>query len=188
MLLWIVLLLCLFVILFPATGFPKTMANRYEREVHPYSGLDPETWREFKVNIRAFEREQDVAVAAKQLYAAMENIRNLGLSIQRADDHEHQEKLDDIASRLGVEGEYDLYTNAKKKGYYFFPKYLNETIDDQAANATKDTRRGGTVGDPGVHYPAPRQRGDAGPPPTEDAFWADRETTGAVVSSGALRG
>jgi hypothetical protein len=186
MLLWIVLLLCLFVILFPATGFPKTMASRYEREVHPYSGLDPETWQEFKVNIRAYEREQDVAVAARQLYAAMENIRNLGLSIQRADDHEHQEKLEDIASRLGVEGEYDLYTNAKRKGVYFFPRYLNETIDEQAGNAAKDTRRGGTIGDTGVHYPAPRQRGDTGPPPTEDAFWADRQGAREIQPTGGV--
>jgi hypothetical protein len=127
-----------------------------------------------------------VELAARQLYAAVENIRNLGLSIRRADDHEHQEKLDDIASRLGVEGEYDLFASAKRKGVYFFPKYLNETIDDQQGNAVKDTRRGGTVGDPGVHFPAPRQRGDTGPPPTEDAFWADRETPGAVVSPGAV--
>jgi hypothetical protein len=154
--------------------------------VHPYSGLDPGTWQEFKVNIRAYEQEQDVAVAARQLYAAIENIRNLGLSIRRADDHEHQEKLDDIASRLGFEGEYDLYMTAKRKGVYFFPKYLNETVDEQAGNAVKDTRRGGTVGDPGVHFPAPRQRGDTGPLPTEDAFWADRETAGAMVSTGAM--
>ena len=186
MLLWIVLLLCLFAILFPATGFPKTLANRYEREVHPYSGLDPETWQEFKVNIRAFDREQDVAVAAKQLYAAMENIRNLGLSIQRADDHEHQEKLDDIASRLGIEGEHALFTAAKRKGVYFFPRYLNETNDEQAGNAAKDTRRGGTVGDPGVHYPAPRQRGDTGPPPTEDAFWADRQGAREIQPTGGV--
>jgi hypothetical protein len=129
-----------------------------------------------------------VELAARQLYAAIDNIRSIGLSIRRADDHEHQEKLDDIAGRLGVEGEYDLYTNAKRKGVYFFPKYLNETVDDQQGNAAKDTRRGGTVGDPGVHYPAPRQRGDSGPPPTEDAFWADREGAREVQPTGAMRG
>jgi len=162
------------------------LASRYERLVHPYSGLDPETWHEFKVNIRAYDREQDVAVAARQLYAAMENIRNLGLSIQRADDHEHQEALDSIAEQLGVEGEHALFDAAKRKGVYFFPKYLNETVDDQAGNAAKDTRRGGTIGDPGVHYPAPRQRGDTGPPPTEDAFWADRQGAGAVQPAGGV--
>ena len=186
MLLWIVLLLCLFAILFPAIGSPKTLATRYERLVHPYSGLDPETWHEFKVNIRAYDQERDVAVAARQLYAAMENIRNIGLSIQRADDHEHQEALNDIADQLGVEGEHALFNAARQKGVYFFPKYLNETIDDQAGHAVKDTRRGGTVGDPGVHYPDPRQRGDIGPPPTEDAFWADRQGARAVQSAGGV--
>ena len=186
MLLWIVLLLCLFVILFPNTGFPKTIASRYEREVHPYSGLDPGTWQEFKVNIRAFEREQDVAVAARQLYAAMESIRSIGLSIRRADDHEHQEKLDEIANRLGIEGESDLYVTAKRKSVYFFPRYLNDTHDEQEGNAAEDTRRGGTVGDPGVHYPAPRQRGDTAPLPTEDAFWADRKGPSEVHAAGGV--
>ena len=188
MLLWIVLLLCLFAILFPATGFPKTLASRYERLVHPYSGLDPETWRAFKANIRAFERERDVAVAARQLDAALENIRNLSLFIQRADDHEHQEKLDDIADRLAIEAEHSIYAMARKNGLFFFPKYLNENVDESTDNAPKDTRRGGTVGNPAVHFPAPRQRGDTGPPPTEDAFWADRQGAGAVVATGAVRG
>jgi hypothetical protein len=169
MLLWTVLLLCLFVIFFPNIGFRKNLASRYEREVHPYSGLDPDEWREFKTNIRAFEKEQDVEVAARQLAAALENIHNLGLSIRRSDDHEHQEKLADIASRLSVDGEYELYTNAKKKGVYYFPKYLNESVDDPTEH---DTRRGGTVGDPAVHFPAPGQRGDTMPPDTDDAFWA----------------
>jgi len=186
MLLLIILLACLFVILFPVTGFPKTMALRYERAVHPYSGLDPDEWQEFKVNIRAFEREQDVAVAARQLYAAMENIRNFGLTVQRADDHEHQEKLDEIAEQLGIEGEHHLYMLAKRKGVYFFPRYLNDTNDEQKGNADTDTRRGGTIGDPGVHYPAPRQRGDTGPLPTEDAFWSDRETPSEVHPTGAM--
>jgi hypothetical protein len=118
----------------------------------------------------------------------MENIRNLGLSIQRADDHEHQEALNVIAEQLGIEGEHTLFAAAKRKGVYFFPKYLNENVDESTDDAAKDTRRGGTVGDPGVHFPAPRQRGDTGPPPTEDAFWADRQGAGAVVSPGAVRG
>jgi len=127
-----------------------------------------------------------VAVAARQLDAALENIRNLSLFIQRADDHEHQEKLDDIAEQLGVEGEHALFVAAKRKGVYFFPKYLNENVDESTDDATKDTRRGGTVGDPGVHYPAPRQRGDTGPPPTEDAFWADRQGAREIQPAGAM--
>lgn len=153
--LWTVLLLFLFVIWFPHTGFQRTLALRYERELHPYSGLDPNEWQAFKENVRAFEAEEDPAVAARQLYGAMENIRNLGLAIRRPDDVETREKLDGIASRLAVDGEYMLYTQSKKKGFYFFPRYLNNTDND----SPDDFKRGGIVGDPGVHFPDPKSHG-----------------------------
>jgi hypothetical protein len=155
MLLWIVLLLFLFVILSPPTGFQRTLALRYEREVHPYSGLDPDEWQKFKENVRAFEQEEDPAVAARQLYAAMENIRNLGLGIQRPDDIETRDTLDGIAGRLALDGEYMLYTQAKKQGLYFFPRYLNNTDYE----SPDDFKRGGVVGDPGVHFPDPKSHG-----------------------------
>jgi len=155
MLLLIVLLLFLFVILFPPTGFQRTLALRYEREVYPYSGLDPDEWQRFKENVRAFEQEEDVAVAARQLYAAMENIRNLGLGIQRPDDIETREELDGIADRLAMDGEYMLYNQAKKNGLYFFPRYLNNTSDE----SPDDFKRGGVVGDPGLHFPDPKSHG-----------------------------
>jgi hypothetical protein len=155
MLLWIVLLLYVFVILFPRTGFRQTLALRYEKELHPYSGLDPDEWRAFKENVRAFEVEEDVAAAARQLYLALENIRNLGLGVRSPDDTETRDRLDDIAGRLAIDGEYELYTNAKKKGFYFFPRYLNNTYDD----SPDDFKRGGTVGDPGHHFPDPKSHG-----------------------------
>jgi hypothetical protein len=155
MLLWIVLLLFLFVILSPPTGFQKTLALQYEKELHPYSGLDPDEWQAFKQNVRAFELEEDVAVAARQLYAAMENVRNLGLGVRRPDDVETREKIDGIADRLAMDGEYILYTNAKKKGFYFFPRYLNNTNDE----SLDDLKRGGVVGDPRYHFPDPKSHG-----------------------------
>jgi hypothetical protein len=185
MLLWIVLLLCLFAILFPNTGFPKTLASRYERLVHPYSGLDPDEWRSLKVNIRAFEGQQDVGLAARQLDAALGNIRNLALAIQRSDDGDIQQRLEDIAEQLAIEGERIIFDMATKQRVYFFPKYLNETIDSQTEN-NADTRRGGTIGDPGVHYPAPRQRGDTGPLPSEDAFWSGRQGPGTLLAAGEV--
>ena len=148
----------LFLVLFPNIGSPKLLADRYARMVHPYSGLDPPTWYEFKQNIRAFEAEEDVAVAAQALYRAMENIRDLGLSVQRSDDTHIQEELADIAARLGIDGEYELYTSAKKKGYYFFPRYLNEIDNNQVVNAAS-LERGGTVGDAGTHFPDPKSHG-----------------------------
>jgi hypothetical protein len=161
------------------------LATRYERELHKYSGLDPELWFRFKRNIRAFEDEKDVPTAAKYLYTAMENIRDLGLSIRRSDDSHIQDDLDLIAERLGIEGEYELYTSAKKKGFYFFPRYLNETAD---ASTDDDTfKRGGTVGDPGTHFPAPRS-GTRTRPASEDAFWSNGEKARALHPDGGVRG
>jgi hypothetical protein len=154
----LILVAFLFLVLFPNIGYPKVLAARYTRLVHPYSGLDPPTWYEFKQNIRAFEAEEDVAAAAQALYRAMENIRDLGLSVQRSDDTHIQEELAGIAARLGIDGEYELYTSAKKKGYYFFPRYLNEMDNNQVVNAAS-LERGGTVGDAGTHYPDPTSPG-----------------------------
>ena len=155
MFVWIALLLYLFVTLFPVTGFPKTLARRYETLVYPYSGLNPGLWNEFKRNIRAFENEEESALAARMLYSAIENVRDLALSVRRSDDHEIQDKLNDIASRLGVDGEYELYTSAKKKGFYFFPRYLNDIRDE----STDAPEKGAVVGDPGTHFPDPRSHG-----------------------------
>ncbi len=99
-----------------------------------------------------------MAAAAQALYRAMENIRDLGLSVQRSDDTHIQEELAGIAARLGIDGEYELYTSAKKKGYYFFPRYLNEMDNNQVVNAAS-LERGGTVGDAGTHFPDPKSHG-----------------------------
>jgi hypothetical protein len=104
--------------------------------VHPYSGLDPESWKRFLANIKRFETDinTDIEKAADYLYASLENIRDLSLGIRRADDAQHQEKLDDIAGRLAYEGEFMINQIAISKGLQFFPKYLNETIVDYPEN------------------------------------------------------
>lgn len=159
MIAWLLLFGFLFLAFFPTIGSSKQIANRYIREVHPYSGLDPDTWSEFKGRIRAFEEERDTREAARHLYLAIESIRNLGLFVRRADDSHIQDELEDIAGRLGVDGEYELYTSSKKNGVYFFPRYLNETVEDPVN--VESTLRGGTVGDPAFHVPAPRRGGGA---------------------------
>ena len=89
------------------------------------------------------------------MYLAIEDIRNLTLFIRRADDHEHQEKLDSIATRLGIEGETILVKEAEEKGIYFFPKYLNDIIHEDI----DDFRVGAAIGDGGRHFPDPRSHG-----------------------------
>jgi hypothetical protein len=75
-----------------------------------------------------------------------------------------------------------LFETANKKHMYFFPKYLNETVFDPLEYASNDTKRGGTVGNPATHFPAPRQRGDSFPLPTDDAFWASRQEANEVFT------
>ena len=110
----------------------------YEKRVHVYSGLDEATWKEFLLNIKTFENllgTANIDKAADALYGSIENIRNLGLFVERADDSNYAEELQAIAGELGYEGEYMLNQNAMARGLYFFPKYLNETIKDYADDA-----------------------------------------------------
>lgn len=84
--------------------------------------------------------DSDVEKAAPALYAACENIRNLALFIRRADDAPHQDKLNEISSKLGYDGEFIINKTAIANGTYFFPKYLNESLEDYSENV-RDTRK-----------------------------------------------
>lgn len=107
--------------------------KKFEQKVHPYSGLDPESWKRFQNNIHEFEQlvsTSDLERAARALYGAIEDVRDLGLGLRRADDEEHSEILNKIADELGYEGEFIINQNALTRGIHFFPKYLNESIMD----------------------------------------------------------
>jgi hypothetical protein len=75
----------------------------------------------------------------------------LALFIRRADDFEHQEKLESIAVQVGVEGETTLFALAQKQGLYFFPKYLNDLPPE---NTEPDVNLAGAA--IGEHFPDPR--------------------------------
>ena len=120
--------------------------------------------------------------ASEALYAATENIKDLGLGLRRADDSEIQEKLAGMAFQLGYEGEVILNQNAISQGLYFFPRYLNEMNEDgiDAPTGEEALHRGGTVGDPGTHFPAPRSGTGGRPGGYADSFWPSSEGAGAV--------
>jgi len=143
LLLWVVLLLVFLWIFFPMG--PGSRFKKYEKMVHPYSGLDPTSWQRFLDNLHTFEQLASTRLddAAEALYAATENIKDLGLGLRRADDADIQEKLAEMAFQLGYEGELILNQNATHKGLYFFPRYLNETLIDYPEYA--DTRDPGPV-------------------------------------------
>lgn len=131
LLLWVVLLAAFFWIFFPMG--PAARFKKYKERVHVYSGLDPKGWESFLNNIHEFERlasTDQLDDSAKALYACVEDVRNLALAIRRADDSEHQDKLNEIANELGYEGEFIINQNAISKGIQFFPKYLNDSLVD----------------------------------------------------------
>lgn len=129
---WVALLVIFLWMFFP-TGGPGDSFKKYKAAVHPYSGLDPESWNRFLVQLGNFESElkaQDLDVAASSLYRAIENIRDLGLGLQHSDDSHHQEAINRIADDLGYDGENAINQVAISRGLMFFPKYLNETLKD----------------------------------------------------------
>lgn len=138
LLLWVALALVFLWIFFPMG--PKARFKKYENMVHPYSGLDPESWKRFLVNLRQFEdqADKDIDVASNSLYGAIENIRDLALGLRRADDGEIQSQLQYIGNKLGYEGEFIINQKALARGLQFFPKYLNETLDDYPEDVTNN--------------------------------------------------
>jgi hypothetical protein len=132
LLLWVVLLVLFLWMYFPVAG-PGERFRKYLKKVHVYSGLDPESWTRFLVNMKTFEsllQTSDLDGAANALYASLENIRDMSLGTRRSDDGHHQEELGAIANELGYEGEFTINQLATAKGLQFFPKYLNESLDD----------------------------------------------------------
>jgi hypothetical protein len=119
---------------------PKARFKKYEKMVHPYSGLDPVNWSLFLDNLHTFEQlaSSQIDDSALALYTAIEAIRDLGLGLRRADDSNIQEELAGIAMQLGLEGETILNQNAVSQGIYFFPKYLNDTMLDFPEYVAKD--------------------------------------------------
>jgi hypothetical protein len=139
LLLWVALLVVLFWIFFPMG--PSARFKKYADQVHPYSGLDPDNWRLFLENLNQFEQSVSVSnldAAADSLYRTIENIRDFGLAIRRADDGHHQEALNSIANQLGYEGEFMINQEANDNGYLFFPKYLNDSLLDYPENVRAD--------------------------------------------------
>ena len=136
------LLLVALLILILWIVFPKGVKGqflKYEQAVHPYSGLDPESWKRFLNNMQLFRSkvESDLDLSAKALYTAVENVRDIGLGVRHADDTEYQDRLNGIAGELALEGVSILMKTASDKGLYFFPKFLNETLKDYPENSAQ---------------------------------------------------
>jgi len=118
--------------------------KKFEHLVHPYSGLDPESWSRFLTSIKTFEQlvsTDELDTAARALYSACEYARDIGLGIRRSDDGNIKDELNKIANDLGLEGEMIINQNAIQKGIYFFPRYLNDMNTDFPENVPVQSTR-----------------------------------------------
>jgi hypothetical protein len=131
LLLSVLMLIFLFVMLFPSIRQPTEPFQRFIDEIHPYSGLSPDHFYLFlnqmdalKANLRT-----NPEAAASALYQAVEHIRDMALYTQRADD-DHADAMNHIATRLAAAGEDVIQSSARIIGVRFFPRYLNDIMAD----------------------------------------------------------
>jgi len=117
---WILLLVLVLWIFCPRLGTGRF--RDFELKFHKYSGLDPAEWTLFRTSLKEF----DERLTPEPLYRAIEHARNMGLM-----NTNFTEEVNDLADRLGYEGEVLLNQRAVTNGTVFRPKYLNEVIPDQ---------------------------------------------------------
>ena len=117
---WILLLVLVLWIFFPRPGSGRF--REFEKKFHKYSGLDPDEWMLFRTSLREFDKDLEPG----PLYRAVDHARNLGLMNTNFTD-----EVNELADRLGYEGEVLLNQRAITSGTVFRPRYLNEVIPDQ---------------------------------------------------------
>lgn len=110
--------------------------DSFVNQVHKFSGLSPDHFYLFvdqmqilKANIRS-----DPDIASKALYMGLENLREIGLYTQRADDM-NAEELDSIANKLAATCEDVIQSTALIRGVRFLPRYLNDIIPETSDDA-----------------------------------------------------
>jgi hypothetical protein len=104
--------------------------QRFINEVHPYSGLSPDLFRQFVAGVKDFDKyvQMDPGRATEALDRSLEALRELSLYTQRADQSELFEDMNKIADRLAYTGEELIQRTSARVGVRYFPKYLNDII------------------------------------------------------------
>jgi hypothetical protein len=132
----LILVIFLFVTFFPYQRSLDEPIDSYVNQVHKFSGLSPDHFYLFvdqmqimKANIRS-----DPDVASKALYMGLENLREIGLYTQRADDM-YEEELNAIADKLARTCEDVIQSTALVRGVRFLPRYLNDIVPETPDDA-----------------------------------------------------
>lgn len=108
----------------------KRFPNIYEiqKEIHQYSGLDKSLYTQYLEEIdKTLDTLEDTPVAERSLYAALDHLRSLGLTLS-AGDSEIPDLLNGLADQLGKTTEKYIMKYALQNGNRFNPRYLNNTF------------------------------------------------------------
>ena len=106
------------------SNFPDI--DKIQKEIHEYSGINKDLYMSYITKIdNAKEFVSDPDISAQYLYGALEDLRNVTLSLPGGDS-DIPEKINDYAGKLGKLFEHYIMENALRKGIRFTPAYLNE--------------------------------------------------------------
>ena len=97
-----------------------------QKKIHAYSGIDKDMYMKYITeldNSKAFINDPDMA--AKSLYAGIEYLRTIGLSIPGGDST-IPETIQELSVELGNAMEQYILNESLRQGVRFEPAYLNE--------------------------------------------------------------
>ena len=105
-------------------GFPDV--DKIQRKIHEYSGINKELYMAYITeidNARAFVTDPDMS--SRALYAGIEHLRTIGLSIPGGDSI-IPNTLQTLSEELGRAMEQYILNESLRQGTRFDPAYLNE--------------------------------------------------------------
>jgi hypothetical protein len=129
----IVILLLFCLILYVALRNPvlgKRFPDIYkiQKEIHKYSGLDKSIYTRYLEKMdKTLDNLGDTPVAESSLYAALDHLRSLGLTLSMGDS-EVPDMLNGLTDQLGKTTENYIMKYALQNGNRFNPRYLNNTF------------------------------------------------------------
>jgi len=107
-------------------GNPFQDVDDIQKKIHEYSGINKESYMQYITeidNAKAFITDPDMA--ARSLYAGLEHLRNLCLSIPGGDSA-IPTAIQALSRELGSAMEQHIINGALNRGVRFEPAYLNE--------------------------------------------------------------
>jgi hypothetical protein len=129
----IVILLMFCLILYLALRNPVLAKNfpdihKIQKELHTYSGLDKALYTQYLEKMdKTLATLGDTPVASASLYAALDDLRSLGLTLPTGDS-DIPELVNGLADQLGKATEKYIMKYALENGNRFNPRYLNNTF------------------------------------------------------------